>query len=434
VTWLWVFAALFVIIGSLLALAEASLTRMTRVRALSLQEDGHRNAGILVRLETDPPRYLNSVYLAVMIVQNGSAILVAFLAERTFASGAEGADGGNSVAIVLVSLVFTLLYFVVVEAMSKTFGVLHSDRVALALAPFVFLLGRILAAPTRLLIGIANVLLPGKGLSQGPFVSETEIRSMAEVGSEEGSIEEEEKELIHSIFEFGDTIVREVMVPRPDVVGIEDDKTLRDVQALVLTHGYSRIPVYHDDLDDVLGFVFAKDVLKALHQGKVDMPLRDLVREAHVVPESKKVADLLREMQRERFHIALVTDEYGSVTGIVSLEDLLEELVGEIADEYDREEPQVAQVSDGVYRVSGKTAIDDVNELLDADLPDEEWDTVAGLVLDLFGKIPDPGEETSFQGLQFRAEEVNGRRVATVLITRIPEDARNGEVEGAIGE
>jgi CBS domain containing-hemolysin-like protein len=407
---------------------------MTRVRALSLQEDGHRNAGILVRLETDPPRYLNSVYLAVMIVQNGSAILVAFLAERTFASGAEGADGGNSVAIVLVSLVFTLLYFVVVEAMSKTFGVLHSDRVALALAPFVFLLGRILAAPTRLLIGIANVLLPGKGLSQGPFVSETEIRSMAEVGSEEGSIEEEEKELIHSIFEFGDTIVREVMVPRPDVVGIEDDKTLRDVQALVLTHGYSRIPVYHDDLDDVLGFVFAKDVLKALHQGKVDMPLRDLVREAHVVPESKKVADLLREMQRERFHIALVTDEYGSVTGIVSLEDLLEELVGEIADEYDREEPQVAQVSDGVYRVSGKTAIDDVNELLDADLPDEEWDTVAGLVLDLFGKIPDPGEETSFQGLQFRAEEVNGRRVATVLITRIPEDARNGEVEGAIGE
>ena len=433
-TWLWVFAALFVIIGSLLALAEASLTRMTRVRALSLQEDGHRNAGILVRLETDPPRYLNSVYLAVMIVQNGSAILVAFLAERTFASGAEGADGGNSVAIVLVSLVFTLLYFVVVEAMSKTFGVLHSDRVALALAPFVFLLGRILAAPTRLLIGIANVLLPGKGLSQGPFVSETEIRSMAEVGSEEGSIEEEEKELIHSIFEFGDTIVREVMVPRPDVVGIEDDKTLRDVQALVLTHGYSRIPVYHDDLDDVLGFVFAKDVLKALHQGKVDMPLRDLVREAHVVPESKKVADLLREMQRERFHIALVTDEYGSVTGIVSLEDLLEELVGEIADEYDREEPQVAQVSDGVYRVSGKTAIDDVNELLDADLPDEEWDTVAGLVLDLFGKIPDPGEETSFQGLQFRAEEVNGRRVATVLITRIPEDARNGEVEGAIGE
>ena len=418
-TWLWVFAVLFVILGSLLALAESSLTRMTRVRALSLQEDGHRNASILVRLESDPPRYLNSVYLAVMLVQNGSAILVAFLAERTF----------GSLGIALASFGFTLLYFVVVEAMSKTFGVLHSDRVALALSPLVFFLGRLLAVPTRVLIGIANILLPGKGLRQGPFVSESEIRSMAEVGSEEGSIEEDEKELIHSIFEFGDTIAREVMVPRPDIVAIEDDKTLRDVQALVLTHGYSRIPVYHEDLDDVLGFVFAKDVLKALHQGKVDMPLRDIVREAHVVPESKKVADLLREMQRERFHIALVTDEYGSVTGIVSLEDLLEELVGEIADEYDREEPQMAEVSDGVYRVSGKMPIDDVNELLGSELPDEEWDTVAGLVLDLFGKIPDPGEETAFQGLAFRAEEVNGRRVATVLITRLPEESEDGHAE-----
>ena len=164
---------------------------------------------------------------------------------------------------------------------------------------------------------------------------------MAQVGSEEGSIEEGEKQLIHSIFEFGDTIVREVMVPRPDIIAIEDDKALRDVQALVLTHGTSRIPVYDadEDLDDVVGIVFAKDVLKALHQGKHDMPLADIVREAHYVPESKKVADLLKEMQREKFHMALVTDEYGSVTGLVSLEDLLEELVGEITDEYDREEP-----------------------------------------------------------------------------------------------
>ena len=151
---------------------------------------------------------------------------------------------------------------------------------------------------------------------------------MAEVGHEEGSIEREENELIHSIFEFGDTIVREVMVPRPDIVAIESDKTLRDVQALVLEHGFSRIPVFTEDLDDVIGIVFAKDVLKALHQGKQDMPLRDIVREAHFVPESKKVADLLREMQQEKFHIALVTDEYGSVSGLVTLEDLLEELVG----------------------------------------------------------------------------------------------------------
>ena len=415
VTWGWVIAGLLVAFGSVLAMAESSLTRMSRVRALALAEDGRRNAELLVRLESDPPRYLNSIYLAVMIVQNGSAILVALLAERTW----------GDTWVTLASLVFTLLYFVLVEAMSKTFGIQNSDRVALFMTPVVFFLGRLLQYPTRLLIGLANWLLPGKGLREGPFVSEGDIRSMAEVGHEEGSIEEDEKELIHSIFEFGDTIVREVMVPRPDIVCIEDTQTLRDVQALVLEHGYSRIPVFHEDLDDVLGVVFAKDVLKALHQGKVDMPLTEVAREARYVPESKKAADLLREMQKEKFHQALVTDEYGSVTGIVSLEDLLEELVGEIADEYDVEEPEMVQVAEGVYRVSGKTSIDDVNDLLDVELPDEDWDTVAGLVLDIFGKIPNVGEEAAFQGLSFRAEELQGRRVATVLISRVP----NGDDE-----
>jgi len=185
--------------------------------------------------------------------------------------------------------------------------------------------------------------------------------------------------------------------------------------------------VFHEDLDDVVGVVFAKDVLKALHQGKIDMPLREIVRPARYVPESKRVADLLREMQQEKFHQALVTDEYGSVTGIVSLEDLLEELVGEITDEYDVEEPEIVQVSDGVFRVSGKTSIDDVNDVLGLELPDEEWDTVAGLVLDIFGKIPDAGEECVFQALRFRAEEVVGRRVNTVVIERAAEEAP-GEV------
>jgi CBS domain containing-hemolysin-like protein len=426
VNWLWIVAALFVLLGSLMAMAEASLTRMTRVRALSLEEEGRRNAALVARLASDPPRYLNSVYLTVMIVQNGSAILVAILAESTF--------GG--LGITIASLAFTLLYFVLVEAMSKTFAILHSDRVALALAPLVFFLGRVLALPTRALIGLANVLLPGKGIKAGPFVSERDIRSMAEVGSEEGSIEQEEKELIHSIFEFGDTIVREVMVPRPDIVDIEDDKSLRDVQALVLQHGTSRIPVYdhNEDLDHATGVVFAKDVLKALHQGKQDMPLRDIVREARYVPETKKVADLLREMQREKFHMALVTDEYGSVSGLVSLEDLLEELVGEITDEYDLEEVEIVPVGDDSWRVSGKASIDDVNDVLGAELPDEEWDTVGGLVLDLFQRIPEEGEATDFQGLRFSAEELQGRRVAQVLITRLPAQAptdTTGEPEDA---
>jgi CBS domain containing-hemolysin-like protein len=415
VTWLWALVGVLVLLGSVLAVAEAALTRMSRVRALALQEEGRRNAGLLVRIESDPPRYLNSVYLAVMFAQNGSAILVAILAERTFGQAWIG----------LVSFAFTLLYFVVVEAMSKTFGVLHSDRAALAVAPVVWALGRVLAGPTRLLIGLANVLLPGKGLKQGPFVSEEEIRSMAEVGHEEGVIEESEKELIHSIFEFGDRVVREVMVPRPDIVAIEAVRPLRDVQALVLRHGFSRIPVYRGELDDIVGVVYAKDVLKALHQGKHDTPLAEIVRPAHFVPESKKVAELLKEMQREKFHIALVTDEYGSVSGLVTLEDLLEELVGEIADEYDRDEPTMEPVGDGVYRVSGKLSIEDVNELLDVDLPHEEWDTVGGLMLGLLGAIPTEGQEVRFGNLVFKAERVQGRRIAKVLITRLEEPERS---------
>jgi CBS domain containing-hemolysin-like protein len=224
------------------------------------------------------------------------------------------------------------------------------------------------------------------------------------------------------------------MVPRPDIVAIEADKKLRDVQALVLQHGYSRIPVFEEDLDQVIGLVFAKDVLKALHQGKQDMSLRDIVREAHFVPESKKAADLLREMQKEKFHIALVTDEYGSVVGLVTLEDLLEELVGEITDEYDREEPEVAEVGPGVYRVDGKVGIDEINELLDVELPDEEWDTVGGLMMGLLGEIPREGTEVPFQNLTFKAERVNGRRIAKILITRRDEDERPAEPAEANAE
>lgn len=408
---LWLAVVALVAVGTLFALTESALTRVTRVRALALDSDGRRNAQLLVRLTDDPPRYLNSVYLAVMIVQNGSAVLVAILAERTF----------GSLGVTVTSLVFTLLYFVVVEAMAKTFGVLHSDRVALFLAPFAYAVGRSLAWPTRLLITVANVLLPGRGLRQGPFVSEAEIRSMAEVGSAEGSIPKEEEELIHSVFEFGDTVVREVMIPRPDIVSIEDDRTLRDVQALVLQHGYSRIPVMHEDLDDIVGIIYAKDVLKALHLGRAEVPLRDVVRAARFVPESKRAAELLKEMQRDKFHLALATDEYGSTTGLITMEDLIEELVGEIVDEYDRDEPDMAVVAEGVYRFDGKYSIADAAELLDVELPDEEWDTVAGLVLSLLGRIPTEGEEVSFAGHLFRVEEVRGRRIAKVLVARVPQ-------------
>jgi len=409
VTWMVAAVLFLVAFGSILAMAEASVSRMSRVRALSLEDEGRRNAALLVRIESDPPRYLNAIYLWVMLAQNGSAVLVAIIADRLF----------GSLGITLLSVAFTLVYFIIVEAMSKTFGILHSDRAALALAPIVYGLSRVLAWPTRMLIAVANILLPGKGIRSGPFVSEEEIRAMAEVASEEEAIEEEEKELIHSIFEFGDTIAREVMIPRPDMVTVTAGATLNDVLDLVIRHGYSRIPVFEDG-DEVVGVVYAKDVLRHLHRGRKTKKVEDIMRKPSFVPESKKVSELLRDMQREKFHLSIVVDEYGSIVGLVTLEDLLEEIVGEIEDEFDREEPNVEPMGDDRLRVNARLPVDELNDLLRVELPQTEWDTVGGLVMGILGRVPSRGEIVEFEGLRFTAERVQGRRISKILIERLP--------------
>ena len=405
---LFVIALLIAAVG-VLGASEVSITRVNRVRAYRFAEEKRRGSGSLAKIADNPASYLNVVLLLTLLATIGGTTIATSFAVRHFHGAGE----------IVATIAMTILLFVFAEVTPKTFAIQQTDRVALVLAPLIVALGRLVGPLASGLVKLANVIMPGKGLPQGPFITENEIRALAEVASDEEQIEEEEKELIHSIFEFGDTIVREVMVPRPDIV------------AIVLRHGFSRIPVFQEDLDNVVGFVFAKDVLKALYQGKAEMPLTDIVRPAHFVPESKKVADLLREMQQEKFHIALVTDEYGSVSGLVTLEDLLEELVGEITDEYDREEPPVVDLGNGVYRVDGRLGIGEVNELLDSELPDEEWDTVGGLMLGLLGSIPEQGEEVTYQNLVFKAEKVNGRRIAKVLITRKPQEAEQPSPAGA---
>ncbi len=410
--WLVLAILFFMLLGTLLALAEASISRVSKVRAMALREQGYRQAGLLEGIESDPARYLNAVYLSVMFAQNGSAILVALLAEQYF----------SDLGITVVSIVFTLAYFVVVEAMAKTFAVLHSDRVALILAPFVWLFGRTLALPTRALIGLANVLLPGKGLAQGPFVTQEEIRSLAEVGHREGAIDVHEKEMIHSVFELGDRTVREIMMPRQDIVAVELPGSLDAVAGLIVQHGFTRIPAYRGDLEHIEGIIHAKDVLDLLHQGRRDVPLAELFRPVHFVPESKGLAELLREMQAEEFHVAIVSDEYGLVTGLVTLENLLEELVGQIRDEHDREVPDVTPLGDGRYRVNAALPIVELNEMLGLDLPHDRWNTVGGLVFGHVGTVPDIGATVEANGLRFTVEKVQGRRVLTVLVEGVQRD------------
>jgi len=376
-----------IVLAGLLAAAETAISRMSRIRAFHLQDEGRRGGRALVRIAENPAQYLNVVLLLVLLVQLGGTTLAAVVAIRHLHQIGEWVATGA----------MTLLLFVFAEVTPKTFAVQHTDRVAIRLAPVIVAITLGVGPFARLLIGLANVVLPGKGLPQGPFVTEQEIRAMAEVASEEEVIEEGEKELIHSIFEFGDTLVREVMVPRPDLVAAPMNSSMRQVLDLVLRHGFSRIPVYRNTLDDIEGVLYAKD--------------------------------LLREMQVRRVHIALVTDEYGSVAGLVTIEDLLEELVGEIADEYDREEPQIEPVDDNTYRVNGRLSIDELNELLDAKLPHDEWDTVAGLMYGLLGAVPTQGETVTYDNISFMAEKVQGRRIAKVVVRRLPPEE---EVEQAV--
>jgi CBS domain containing-hemolysin-like protein len=275
------------------------------------------------------------------------------------------------------------------------------------------------------LIGIANVLLPGKGLAKGPFMSEREIRHIVDVAEEQEVIEQQEREMIHSIFELGDTLVREVMTPRPDMVVIETNYTLQAAAELAVKHGFSRIPVYENEPDNIIGVLYTKDLFRPL-RGQDDRvhSLKDLVRPAYFVPETMKVADLMREMQKRHVHMAIVVDEYGDVAGLVTLEDVLEEIVGEITDEYDVEESHIHPVGNNGWRVQAKTPVWEFNEVVGASFPeDEAWDTIGGLVASALAKIPEPGDEVRYQGFDFRVERVNRRRIGTVLV-------RHGEGDG----
>jgi CBS domain containing-hemolysin-like protein len=347
----------------------------------------------------------------VLVSQLTSASLLGILLDRQL--GAYGVGIG----IVLQVIVF----FVIGEVAPKTYAVQNTDRAALAVTGFLHAITRF--PPMRVLssglIGLANVLLPGRGLKEGPFVTEEDLRAMADVAADEKAIEREERRLIHSIFEFGDTVVREVMKPRPDMVAIEANETVEEGIKRSIEGGFSRIPAYQDTTDNIIGLVYLKDLVHRAHAGAGDEPVRGSLREAVFVPEQKRVAELLREMQNNQFHMAIVIDEYGGTAGLVTMEDLLEEIVGEITDEYDVEEPGVEKLADGALRVPGSLSIDALSEELGVELPDEEWDTVGGLVLNLLGHVPEVGETVRFQGLEFRADRVQGRRIVSVQIRAV---------------
>jgi putative hemolysin len=406
-----VVVALLWTLSGVLALAETAFTRVSRIRLRALDEEGDRRATRVLRLLEHPEQTLNTILLLVLGCQMIGATILGTVLEPSL--GAAGIAIGIFVEIFVV---FTLF-----EVVPKTFALQHSERTALAISPLLVSVTGFwpLRVLSRLFIGFANVVLPGRGLRSGPFTTEADILTMADVAAEEDSIETEERELIHSIFEFGDTVVREVMLPRTDMVAVEADATVDEAIETAISAGKSRLPAYEDTTDNIAGLVFLKDLVARGASGHGAEPVRQSLRSAHYVPESKRVAELLREMQTEKFHMAIVVDEYGGTAGLVTMEDLLEEIVGEITDEYDVPEPAVERLADGSLRVPGRTPIDEVNELLDVELPQEEWDTVGGLVFNTLGHVPTEGECLQVDGLEFCAERVQGQRIVSVTITRL---------------
>jgi len=395
-------------VSALLALAETSLVRMGRAKAKSLADEGRRGAKVLVRLTADPQGFLNPVLLLVLICQLVVATLVGILAVRWF--------GGWGVAAATVFEIVVI--FVFAEAVPKNWAVHHPERAALFSAPLVSALIRFW--PVRMvsggLIGLANLFLGNSGGYVGTRVTESELLAMADVAVEGDVIETEERALIHSIIEFGDTVVREVMVPRTDMVTTAVDGTVEAALDVALEAGYSRMPVVELQIDDVVGVAYTKDLIQSVRSGHGGDPVGEHLRGAHFVPETKRVADLMREMQSDKYHLAVVVNEYGGTAGLVTLEDLIEELVGEIVDEFDVEEIPVEELATGGLRVSARLPVDEVNDLLDAHLPTGAWDTVGGLVFDLLGHVPVAGESVTSEGMRLVVDRVNGRRIERVSI------------------
>jgi len=414
--WVLVAIGVLLVILTLLALAEMSLSRITKQKAEALATEGHRRGALLVRLASDPTRWVNPLLLTVNILQTVQATLTGVVSNRLF-----GAPG-----VIVGVFLNVLLFFVLAEAVPKTYAILYSVRGATLTAPLVSALTAFwpLRVASNLLIKVTNLIVRGRDLKEGPFISETEFLGIVEAAAKDLVIEAEEQELIESVIEFGDTVVREIMRPRQDVITVEESSSVSDALGVALEHQFSRMPVIRiddDDIDDVAGTVNTKDLMRLERDGRGAASVREVMREAHVVPEGKSVSELMREMQRTQMHMTIVADEYGAFSGIVTLEDCLEELVGEIVDEHDDADSRFKPGPAGSTLVEGAVSLDDVNEKLGLSLSNEEYDTIGGYVFGVLGRVPRIGDGVEENGFRLNVEELDGRRVAVVRFVRTAE-------------
>lgn len=427
-------AVALVLVGGLFAAVDSALNTVSHARVEEMVKDGRPGAQRLLAVVSDRPRYVNLVVLLRIAAEICATVLLAAALLDLLSRGW---------ALVISAVVMILVNYVAIGVGPRTVGRQHAYSIALVGAMPLQALAVLLSPISRLLILLGNALTPGKGFRNGPFASEIELLELVDLAQERGVVADEERRMIQSVFELGDTPAREVMVPRTEMVWIEADKSAGQATSLAVRSGHSRIPVIGENVDDVLGVVYLKDlVARTYHStdGGGGVTVEEVMRPPVFVPDSKPLDSLLAEMQRDRNHMALLVDEYGGIAGLVTIEDVIEEIVGEIADEYDTDEtPPVETLGDGRFRVSARLPVEDLGELFDIEIDDDEVETVGGLLGYELGRVPLPGSEVNTHGLALRAEgggDPRGRvRINTVLAWRLPEpdDEPGGRTETGRG-
>jgi CBS domain containing-hemolysin-like protein len=405
-------AAALVVVTGYFAAARAALDRMTMARAARLVDEARSGAAKVVALLEDSSRTWSALTLLIIVPL---VTAVALVTEVLSGPLLPAAGVASAVAVTAV------LGYVGAELIPRAVALRRAEAVACRTAGTVKLASGLLRPVTMPLVWLGARIVPGSEDGAEAFVTEEAIRDLIDE-AEGQSIEPAERAMIHSIFELADTLVREIMVPRPDVVMVSAGQDLSAVVEVILENGYSRIPVHRgEERDDIAGVLYAKDVLKRLHTAGSEVgSWEDLIRPPFVVPELKSVDGLLRELQAEQVHLAVVVDEYGALAGIVTIEDVLEEIVGEIVDEYDSEEPLVEQLDEDRWRIDARLQVSELEAIAGVDLPDDDWDTVGGLLYGILGHVPRTGEAALVDGLRLVAERVRGRRIAQILVERVP--------------
>ncbi|CAB4884066.1 unannotated protein [freshwater metagenome] len=423
--WLLMLSIALVLLAGLLVSAETALGRVSRGRIEELSREQPRAVRLLKVLD-DRPRYVNVLLFLSTVATVTATVLVAFILVD-WLTGVLGWSVGGSIALAVVIMV--VVSYVALGVAPRTLGRQRAERIALGAARPAQFLAALLGPLTTLLIVIGNALTPGKGYRDGPFATQAELRELVDMAEADDLIEDEERQMIHSVFELGDTFVKEVMVPRTEMVFIERSKSIRQAMSLGLRSGFSRIPVIGESADDIVGIVYLKDMVRrtfehrdAEHAERVE----SLMRAPYFVPDSKPVDALLREMQAAKVHLAIAVDEYGGTAGLVTIEDVLEEIVGEIADEYDTAAPDIADLGGGSYRLSSRLHVDDFAELIGSPIDGEQEgvDTVLGLMARRLGRVPLVGASIDESGFRLTAEQGIGRRnrVSTILVEPIAPD------------